>query len=99
MAAYWQLNRNAPIGRLVSADADVEVRLGPGEVFSLNGDRRGWKIACERGKLWITQFDDPDDHPLGQGQEFWVSKTGTVVIQGLPRGEARVSTSPPTAHC
>ena len=98
MTAYWQLSRNAPIGRLVSAGTEVEVRLGPGEVFSLNGDRRGWKVICGKGKLWITQFDDPDDHPLGQGQEFLVSKTGTVVIQGLPRGEARVSASQPTAR-
>ena len=98
MAAYWQLSRNAPIGRLVSAGNEVEVRLGPGEVFSLNGDRRGWKIACERGSLWITQFGDLDDYPLERGQEFLVSKIGTVVIQGLPRGEARVSTSSTVAR-
>ncbi len=88
MAAYWQLSRNAPIGRLVSNDPAVEVRLGPGEVFTLSGDRQGWRVMCEVGRLWITQAGDPKDYILGPGQQFRVSTSGGVVIQGLPSGEA-----------
>ena len=98
MAAYWQLSRNAPIGRLVSNDAEVEVRLGRGEVFTLNGDHRDWQIVCEDGRLWVTQANDPDDHALTPGQQFRVSKPGAVVVQGMPRGAARIRASSPAVR-
>ena len=91
MAAYWQSSRDAPIGRLVSRESDVEVRLEPEQVFALSGDRRGWRIICETGRLWITQSGDPIDHALNPGQQFRVDKPGTVVIQGLPGGAARIA--------
>lgn len=97
MAAYWELSRNAPIGRLVSIDTEVAVRLGPGEVFTLTGDRRGWRIDCAEGQLWITQADDPADYILRQGQYLNPSKAGTIVVQGMPRGEARISAPGPIA--
>lgn len=91
MAAYLQLSRNAPIGRLVSPEAEVEVRLEPGQVFTLNGDRRGLRIICKQGRLWVTQTADPCDYALGPGEQFRISRAGTVVIQGLPGGEIRIA--------
>ncbi len=90
MAAYLQLTHNAPIGRFVSSDSEVEVRLRPDQVLTLSGDRRGWSIVCESGRLWITQTGDPLDYNLNPGEQFRVSKPGVVVIQGLPGGDARI---------
>lgn len=90
MASYVRMNRTVPIGQLVSNRDEVEVRLAPGEVFSLTGDRRGARIVCATGGLWLTQADDPNDHYLKQGDRFLVSKPGTVVIQGIPEGKLKV---------
>ncbi len=94
MTTYWQLSRSAPIGRLVSNDSKIDVRLGPGELFTLSGDRRGWNIACAGGRLWITQAGDPIDYALNTGEQFRVSRSGVVVIQGMPHGDARITYKP-----
>ncbi len=98
MASYMRMSRTVPIGLLVSNRDEVEVRLAPGEVFTLRGDRRGVRIVCTSGRLWVTQAGDPADHALWQGERFRVSKPGTVVIQGIPHGEARLLDSPRDAQ-
>lgn len=90
MAAYWQLSRDVPIGRFVSRDSEVEVHLRPDQVLTLSGDRRGWSVVCEAGTLWITQDGDPKDHAIGPGEQFRVSRSGVVVIQGVPSGDVRI---------
>ncbi len=97
MTSYIRRMQNVRVGQLVSNCDELEVRLVPGEVFTLNGDSRGLQIVCETGKLWITQVDDPVDYVIKRGERFFASGTGKVVIQGVPHGKARVIAPSPVA--
>ena len=82
---------NIPLGRMACNSQSVQVSLAPGQVFALDGDKRGFEILCQRGQLWITQVDDREDHLLASGEKFLISKAGTVVIQGVQQGTLRIS--------
>jgi len=85
---------NAQVGTLVSNANDVEVCLFQGEVFKMNGNVRGVQVACQKGRLWITQANDPEDHMLKAGDRFVVTRPGLVLVQGVREGQARII--PPT---
>ena len=60
-----------------------ERRLFPGEIIKLNGDRRGLRIECRTGALWITQVNDEKDYVLQAGETFVVTRPGLVLVQSL----------------
>jgi len=68
------LSHAAPAGGIV---------LARDRVLRLEGDRRGTRIACRRGTLWITQEGDGLDYTVFAGQEFTVNRRGVVLIQAL----------------
>ena len=54
-----------------------------GEVFSVDGDRRGLKLRCLAGQFWITQTGDAMDHLVAAGRDFVITRPGRVVIQAM----------------
>ncbi len=69
----------------------LEMELGPREVRRLAGDRRGLRITCAGGTLWVTQAGDPEDYYVGAAEEFTVTKAGPVVVQGMQAGQAEIA--------
>jgi hypothetical protein len=59
------------------------LKLLRGETLSIDGDRRGQKLQCLAGQVWITQAGDTADHLLFGGREFAVTRPGRVVVQAL----------------
>jgi hypothetical protein len=57
--------------------------LNRGETLSMDGDRRGLKVRCLSGQVWITQAGDVMDHLIAAGREFVITRPGRVVIQAL----------------
>jgi hypothetical protein len=57
--------------------------LRRGETVSVDGDRRGQKLRCLDGELWITQPGDLVDHLIAGGRDFVITRPGRVVIQAL----------------
>ena len=49
----------------------------------MDGDRRGVKLRCQSGEVWITQPGDFVDHMVAAGREFVITRPGRVVIQAL----------------
>ncbi|HEY0820452.1 MAG TPA: DUF2917 domain-containing protein [Rhizobacter sp.] len=45
--------------------------------------RRGERIECERGELWITQDGDPRDVIIGPKQCFTLDRAGPAVVSAL----------------
>ncbi|OGO27787.1 MAG: hypothetical protein A2136_06790 [Chloroflexi bacterium RBG_16_54_11] len=60
-----------------------DITLARFKTWDMQGDRRGDVISCSTGNLWITQAGDLKDYILESGQDFWVTRTGTVVVQAL----------------
>lgn len=79
------------LGRLVSNRPCADVMVSRSEIFELENKRKPVQVICLDGLLWITQNDDPEDHFIHKGQTFTATQPGKVIIQGLPRGKARVS--------
>jgi hypothetical protein len=52
------------------------------QTFRLHA-RRGERIECQSGELWITQDGDPRDVILGPRQCFTLDRAGTAVVSAL----------------
>ena len=83
-------NNRARIGHVVSNSNGVDIRLTKSELFAMPGDRRGTRLLCLAGGLWVTQSGDAEDHYVPCGEGFEVSRKGPVVVTGLPCGVLRV---------
>ncbi len=88
--SYARKLRGLEIGRLIPTRQSVTVPLFAGEVITLEGDRSGYQVICQKGRLWITQENDAADYVLEEGEEFVISKSGAVVIQGVQKSKARI---------
>jgi hypothetical protein len=64
-----------------------EVSLRQENLWRAEGDLRGEQITCTAGTLWVTQANDPKDYILNVGEIFWVTRPGTVLVQGLTDGQ------------
>jgi hypothetical protein len=60
-------------------------------LWEIEGDRRGDVISCLNGTLWITQQGDLRDYILEPGQDFWVTRSGTVIVQALEKSKFKFS--------
>ena len=67
----------------------MDIVLENGEIVCIDGDARNLSIACQAGKLWITQPGDPNDYTLLPGERFMITRKGKIAVTGL--GDARVS--------
>jgi hypothetical protein len=71
----------------VNLHTPTDISLAKYQLWNLVGDRRGDRISCIRGSLWITQEGDLKDYVLDAGQNFWVARPGTVVVQALQNSQ------------
>ncbi len=76
----------------------TDITLGKFKTWSIEGDRRGDVIHCSDGRMWITQEADLKDYILEAGQDFWVTKPGTVVVQALADGRFTYSLNEMPSH-
>lgn len=79
------------VGKKTSNCECIELNLDSGEVFTLIGDQRNTAIQSLRGIVWITQENDADDYKIREGEEFTVTKSGKVILQGVPVARIRVT--------
>ena len=70
---------------------NTDVTLNKHRIWNIDGDRRGDVIRCLFGALWVTQDGDMKDYVLEAGQEFWVTRSGTVIVQALQDGKFQYS--------
>jgi hypothetical protein len=71
-------------------DVRAEIDLNGAELLTLDVEPRCASITCTEGTLWLTQQNDQNDHVLKTGQSFTVLHAGTVLVQGMPAGKARI---------
>ena len=57
-------------------------RLQRRQTFQLRA-RRGERIECQSGELWVTQDGDPRDIILGPRECFTLDRSGTAVVSAL----------------
>jgi hypothetical protein len=70
---------------------NTDITLDKYRVWNIDGDRRGDMFRCLNGTLWITQQCDMKDYILESGQDFWVTKAGTVIVQALENSKFKFS--------
>jgi hypothetical protein len=81
------------VGKKTSNCDCVDLNLDQGEVFTMLGDQRNAVIRNLRGVVWITQENDSDDYKIFKGDEFVVSKSGKVILQGVPTARIRITSA------
>jgi hypothetical protein len=64
-----------------------EVSLHKASLWRADGDLRGEKITCTAGQIWVTQENDLNDYVLNPGEIFWVTRSGTLLVQALVEGQ------------
>jgi hypothetical protein len=77
---------------------NTDIFLAKHKHWNIEGDRRSDVISCFDGTLWITQNGDMKDYILEAGQNFWVTKSGTVVVQALENAHFKYSLTELDSH-
>ena len=75
----------------VKINFNTDITLDKFRLWDIEGDRRSEMIRCLYGTLWITQEGDMQDYILGTGQDFWVTKAGTLIVQALENSKFKFS--------
>ena len=70
---------------------NTDVTLNKHTLWNIDGDRRGDVIRCLYGALWVTQEGDLKDYILDAGEDFWVTRSGTVIVQALDNSKFQYS--------
>ena len=52
------------------------------QTFNLRA-RKGQRIECQTGQLWITQDGDPNDVILAPAQSFTLDRSGHALVSAL----------------
>ena len=76
--------------QVIIPDIRSEIDLEGTELLKLDLEQPHASVLCTAGTLWLTQQGDPQDHFLEAGQAFTLNQRGTVLVQGLPCGKARI---------
>jgi hypothetical protein len=71
------------------------LKLGAGEVLRLD-DAEGVEVACDAGRVWITEERGLDDVWLRAGQSVRLARRGLTVMEATQA--ARVRIIPPSIH-
>ena len=75
----------------VKINFNTDITLDKFRLWDIEGDRRSEMIRCLYGTLWITQEGDMQDYILEPGQDFWVTKSGTLIVQALENSKFKFS--------
>jgi hypothetical protein len=65
--------------------------LPKNSLIRLVGDHRGERIACVKGRLWITQSGNAEDIILCAGEAFTITQKGTLLIEGLVETRLKIT--------
>jgi hypothetical protein len=82
----------------VNLHSQTDVSLSKYQLWNIEGDRRGDVISCINGSLWVTQEGDLKDYVLDAGQNFWVTRSGTVVVQALQNAQFNYNLNELVSH-
>ena len=59
------------------------IELKKNESHRMTGSHRWEVIACEQGRVWITQECDLRDYVLNTGEAFLVTMPGKIAVKAL----------------
>jgi len=77
--------RGKVLGKKVLYSQDcMKIALECGELFRVEGDRRGQVIQVLEGRIWLTQTGNRKDVILEQGQAYRIDGPELVLLEGLP---------------
>jgi hypothetical protein len=77
---------------------NTDITLDKYGLWNIEGNRSGDVISCLRGSLWVTQEGDLSDYVLEPGQDFWVTRAGTVIVQALENSKFKFSLNEMDSH-
>ncbi|HBA86706.1 MAG TPA: hypothetical protein DCZ75_01600 [Geobacter sp.] len=63
--------------------------LGKGELTQLTGGRRGLRLRCLKGTIWVTTGDGVD-YLVQQGNSFDLKAGATALAEALDTAEMRL---------
>jgi hypothetical protein len=71
------------------------LNLAAGEVLRLD-DAEGVEVACDSGRVWITEERGRDDVWLRAGQSVRLARRGLAIMEATQA--ARIRIIPPSLH-
>jgi len=73
------------------SDTSALVHLPDGQLFRCPEAHDFW-LTVVRGRVWVTQAHDPDDHFLGAGQAMRIAPSAQAIVGA--EGDAQVMVMP-----
>jgi hypothetical protein len=57
----------------------------------INKIKRGSRVFCDTGVLWVTQANDRNDYILRPGDTMIVSKRGKVLVEAMREADFHIA--------
>ena len=62
---------------------DATIHLPRRDYTRINKIKRGSRVFCDTGVLWVTQANDRHDYILRPGDAMTVTKRGRVLVEAM----------------
>ncbi len=62
---------------------NISINLHPHQVESLKDVEPGMTVVCDKGIIWLTESNDPQDYALKPGHSVIIRKKGKVLIEAV----------------
>jgi hypothetical protein len=77
--------------RQLNEDKNISLNLQVHQIQKLVGVIPGTIISCDKGIVWITESDNPQDYALRPGHSVVIRKKGDVLIEGVNASDLHIS--------
>lgn len=71
--------------------ADVKIQMQKRDFTRIASVKRGDKITCDSGTLWVTQKGNHNDYILRPGMVMQVAQKGEVLIEAIDDAKLHIS--------
>lgn len=69
---------------------NVSFKLHPHQVQKLDEVEPGMTVVGDKGTLWLTESDNPQDYSIRPGHSVMIRKKGKVLIEALNESDLHI---------
>jgi|GEM_PF-1071395 len=69
---------------------NISFKLHPHQVQKLDEVEPGMTVICDKGTLWLTESDNPQDYAMRAGHSVIIRKKGKVLIEAVNESDLHI---------
>ncbi len=69
---------------------NISLTLRPHQVQKLEEVEPGMTVICDKGTIWLTESDNPQDYSMRAGHSVIIRKKGKVLIEAVNESDLHI---------